>query len=142
MMIVISMERIATPLSAASKAMVAACEFFTFIDAPRPKTGSLKEPHIFATDDITFSGTTFAYPSRPHVKVLDDLNLTIEAGKNTALVGPSGSGKSTIVGLVQKWYSLQQPHLIAKAVEKDKKTRNKGLVDSDAGEPQTSHEEN
>lgn len=148
MMIVISLERIATPLIAISKAMVAACEFFTVIDAPAPKSGSLKAPEVSASEDIVFKGVTFAYPSRPHVKVLDNLDLTIEAGKNTAIVGPSGSGKSTVVGLVERWYSLHHQYVIAKAVEKDKmkeaqkkKNKKKGIIDSDDEEPHPDPEE-
>ncbi|XXG94109.1 hypothetical protein Hte_000361 [Hypoxylon texense] len=121
MMMVISLERVSTPLIAVGKAMVAACEFFTVIDAPRPETGGLKEPDVLASSDIIFKDVDFAYPSRPHVKVLDELNLRIEAGKLTAIVGPSGSGKSTIVGLIERWYTLQDQHIIAKAIEKDKK---------------------
>ena len=120
MMIVISLERISSPLLAVGKAMVAACEFFTVIDAPRPTTGKLKEPEVTATEDVVFKDVTFAYPGRPHVKVLDGLDLTVEAGKLTAIVGPSGSGKSTIVGLIQRWYTLQDQYVIEKAVEKDK----------------------
>ncbi|KAF4485680.1 multidrug resistance [Fusarium agapanthi] len=100
MMIVTAMERISTPLLAVSKATVAACEFFTVIDAPRPK--------------LAISPTQI----RPHVKILDNLNLRIETGKVTAIVGPSGSGKSTIVGLVERWYSLKEQYLISKPVEK------------------------
>ncbi|KAF2095310.1 ATP-binding cassette transporter ABC4 [Rhizodiscina lignyota] len=44
------------------------------------------------------------YPSRPEVVVMEDVSLTIPAGKTTALVGASGSGKSTIVGLVERFY--------------------------------------
>lgn len=44
------------------------------------------------------------YPSRPEVVVMNDVNLSIPAGKTTALVGASGSGKSTIVGLVERFY--------------------------------------
>ncbi|KAI1765345.1 P-loop containing nucleoside triphosphate hydrolase protein [Hypoxylon sp. FL1150] len=121
MMMVISLERISTPLIAVGKAMVAACEFFTVIDAPRPSTGGLKEPDVSASNDIIFEDVDFAYPSRPHVRVLDALNLRIEAGKLTAIVGPSGSGKSTIVGLIERWYTLQDQYVIAKAIEKDKK---------------------
>jgi ATP-binding cassette, subfamily B (MDR/TAP), member 1 len=126
MMIVISLERISSPLLAVGKAMVAACEFFTVIDAPKPTTGTLKEPDVTATNDIVFKDVTFAYPGRPHVKVLDGLDLAIEKGKLTAIVGPSGSGKSTIVGLIQRWYTLQDQYVIAKAVEKDKKKKKKG----------------
>ena len=34
--------------------------------------------------------------------VLDDLNLSIEAGQSLALVGPTGSGKSTLIGLLAR----------------------------------------
>ncbi|KAK4164700.1 ABC transporter [Cladorrhinum sp. PSN259] len=131
MMVVISLERVSTPLLAVGKAMVAACEFFTVIDAPKPTTGTLKEPDVTATNDIVFRNVTFAYPARPHVKVLDGLDLTIEAGKLTAIVGPSGSGKSTIVGLIQRWYTLQDQYLIEKAVEKDKKKKKNNAKDGE-----------
>ncbi|RYO97625.1 hypothetical protein DL764_007262 [Monosporascus ibericus] len=121
MMMTMSLYQISNPLLAVGKAVVAACEFFTVIDAPRPNTGVLKAPDVSSTDDIVFEDVQFAYPSRPHVKVLDGLNLRIQAGKLTAVVGPSGSGKSTIVGLIERWYTLQDHHTIAKAVEPDKK---------------------
>ncbi|KAI7764789.1 hypothetical protein LZL87_003994 [Fusarium oxysporum] len=121
MMIVTAMERISTPLLAVSKATVAACEFFTVIDAPRPEPGHLTDPDVSATEDIILEDVTFAYPSRPHVMILDNLNLRIETGKVTAIVGPSGSGKSTIVGLVERWYSLKDQYVISKPVEKPAK---------------------
>jgi len=49
---------------------------------------------------VSLRDVTFAYPSRPTVRVLDNLSLDFEAGKITAIVGASGSGKSTIVGLI------------------------------------------
>ncbi|MBC8033037.1 MAG: ABC transporter ATP-binding protein [Chitinophagaceae bacterium] len=33
------------------------------------------------------------------LKVLDDINFSIETGSTTAIVGPSGSGKTTLLGL-------------------------------------------
>ncbi|KAH8587169.1 P-loop containing nucleoside triphosphate hydrolase protein [Bisporella sp. PMI_857] len=95
MMILTSLERISTPLMAVSKAMVAACKFFTVIDAPLPASGFLK-PDI-TSEDLIFEDVTFEYPSRPGVRVLDALGFRIQSGRNTALVGPSGSGKSTIL---------------------------------------------
>ncbi|KAH7211547.1 P-loop containing nucleoside triphosphate hydrolase protein [Fusarium oxysporum] len=106
-----SMDRVSAPMQAMGKASLAACELFSLIDAPTPERGSLREPQVSATDDIIFDGVTFAYPSRPNVKILDKLDLRIEAGKITAIVGPSGSGKSTIVGLIECWYSLTQQYL-------------------------------
>lgn len=116
-----------------SKAMLAACEFFSVIDTPLPKRGWLKDPDVSATQDIAFNNATFAYPSRPGIKILDQLDLLIEAGKVTAIVGPSGSGKSTIVGLVQRWYTLTEQQVIAKAKqrESDKKSKKDQDVDGD-----------
>ncbi|KAK2038158.1 lipid A export ATP-binding/permease msbA [Colletotrichum somersetense] len=116
MLIASSLNRMAAPLIAVSKAIVAANEFFNVIDAPRPDPGTIKEPQVSATQDIDFSGVTFAYPSRPQVKVLSNLSLRFPSGKVTAIVGPSGSGKSTIVGLIQRWYSLKPEHTLAKPV--------------------------
>lgn len=90
------------------KASIAAHEFFSVIDVPVPRKGTLKAPDVSATEDIVFDKVTFAYPSRADVKVLEQLDLRIEAGKVTAIVGPSGSGKSTIIGLIERWYTLKQ----------------------------------
>lgn len=125
MLMVMSLERISTPLIAVSKAMVAAAEFFAVIDAPKPNIGTLKEPDVSADQDIVFEGVHFAYPSRPSKKVLDGLDLRIRANMNTAIVGPSGSGKSTIVGLIEGWYTLQDQYVIAKAIAKDKEKEKK-----------------
>lgn len=112
-------------MQAVAKATLAACEFFSVIDTPLPERGWLKGPEVSATKDICFDNVTFAYPSRPDIKILDQLNLRIEAGKITAIVGPSGSGKSTIVGLIERWYTLKQPHAIAKATQQDKDKKGK-----------------
>ncbi|KAJ5496194.1 ABC transporter integral membrane type 1 [Penicillium fimorum] len=53
---------------------------------------------------LDFGKVSFAYPTRPDAKVLNNFSLHIPAGKTTALVGASGSGKSTIVGLIERWY--------------------------------------
>lgn len=122
---------------------MAACEFFTIIDAPRPATGTRKDPDAIATGDIIFKDVMFAYPSRPQVKVLNGLNLRIEAGLNTAIVGPSGSGKSTIVGLILGWYVLREQYAIpkAKAVRKERGKKKDVLSNQDDGEANLTAEE-
>ena len=135
MFLVFGMERVSSPMLAMGKASVAACEFWIVIDAPLPNKGHLREPDVTPTDDIVFDQVTFAYPSRPHVKILDDLDLRIEAGKLTAIVGPSGSGKSTIVGLIQRWYNLKNQYVIAKAKEQEKKKKKKKDGEESEEEP-------
>ncbi|KAL3419339.1 ABC transporter [Phlyctema vagabunda] len=122
MMVVMSMGNIAAPVIAITKASAAASEFFTIIDAPVPSSDGLKEPDVSAKDNIVFDSVTFAYPSRPHIKILDSLDITFEAGKLTAIVGASGSGKSTITGLIERWYVLHaQQGLPSPPKEKEKK---------------------
>jgi putative ABC transport system ATP-binding protein len=50
---------------------------------------------------ITAQGLTRIYPAGGKaLTALDDIDLTIDAGALTALVGPSGSGKSTLLHLI------------------------------------------
>ncbi|KAM6177947.1 bile salt export pump [Rhynchocyon petersi] len=54
--------------------------------------------------EIEFHNVTFFYPSRPDVKILNNLSMVIKSGEMTALVGSSGAGKSTALQLVQRFY--------------------------------------
>ena len=49
---------------------------------------------------LAFENLSFRYPSRPDVRVLEDLDFAIEPGQRVALVGPSGAGKSTTFSLI------------------------------------------
>src|SRR5262249_25503046 len=51
---------------------------------------------------IEFRTVGFGYT--PARRVLEELTLTVEAGKVTALVGPSGAGKTTAVDLLLRFY--------------------------------------
>ncbi len=53
---------------------------------------------------VHFDQVVFAYPSRPDVRVIDHVDLTLEPGKVIALVGPSGGGKTTIAQLLSRFY--------------------------------------
>ncbi|RHZ65754.1 hypothetical protein Glove_311g37 [Diversispora epigaea] len=55
---------------------------------------------------IEFQNVHFRYPTRPHVQVLQGLNLKVKPGQFAALVGPSGCGKSTTVGLTERFYQV------------------------------------
>ena len=50
------------------------------------------------------SDVIFHYPTRPEVKVLQGLTVSVKPGQTLALVGPSGCGKSTVVSLIERFY--------------------------------------
>jgi ATP-binding cassette subfamily B protein len=51
---------------------------------------------------IEFKNVSFGYDAEH--PVLKDINLTIEPGQVSAIVGPSGTGKSTLVNLIARFY--------------------------------------
>ncbi|WP_171240393.1 ABC transporter ATP-binding protein [Ruegeria sp. HKCCA5491] len=52
--------------------------------------------------EIALRNVTFGYLGS--MPVIEDLSLTFEARKTTALVGQSGGGKSTLFGLIMRFY--------------------------------------
>lgn len=87
-------------------ALIAADRLFQIMDLEREEDDSRK---ITLTKemigDITFENVDFRYGSRKHV--FNRLNLKIEKGKTTAVLGESGSGKTTLVALLQHIYPVQ-----------------------------------
>uniref|UniRef100_A0A4W5JYI3 ATP binding cassette subfamily B member 4 n=1 Tax=Hucho hucho TaxID=62062 RepID=A0A4W5JYI3_9TELE len=80
---------------------------------------SVQKPHINSYSDhghkpdvikgnIEFNNIHFTYPSRPDVKVLNGMSLSVRSGQTIALVGSSGCGKSTTVQLLQRFYDPQE----------------------------------
>ncbi|KAK6165339.1 hypothetical protein SNE40_022285 [Patella caerulea] len=106
-----------------SKARGSADNIFKVIDAkPTIDVSSDKGDKPEIEGNVELKGIVFTYPSRPDVKVLQDLNLRVEKGKVVALVGASGSGKSTVVQLVQRFYDAEQGQVLVDG--KDIKTFN------------------
>jgi ATP-binding cassette subfamily B protein len=52
--------------------------------------------------EIAFDHVTFGYD--PAIPVIQDVDLTIQAGETVAFVGPTGAGKSTLAKLVTRFY--------------------------------------
>ena len=60
--------------------------------------------------EIKFEKVNFGYhPDRP---ILNNLSLTIPAGKKVAIVGPSGCGKSTLLRLLFRSYDVQEGRIL------------------------------
>lgn len=54
--------------------------------------------------DITFHEVDFSYDGK--FPILQNINLSIQAGQTVALVGPSGAGKTTICSLIPRFYDV------------------------------------
>ncbi|MBY5957230.1 ATP-binding cassette domain-containing protein [Membranicola marinus] len=57
---------------------------------------------------VSFADVSFAYPSRPEITVLKDIDIHIESGQTIALVGASGAGKSTLTSLLLRLYDYDR----------------------------------
>ena len=87
-------------------ALIAADRLFQIMDLEREQDNEQKiilEPDMMG--DIIFENVSFRYGSRK--EVFNSLNLTIEKGKTTAVIGESGSGKTTLISLLQHIYPIQ-----------------------------------
>lgn len=69
-------------------------------EADRPDTVS---PDLTSDTAIEVSNLAFGYMSEQFV--FENLNLKVENGAKTAIVGNSGSGKSTLVKIIQGFYT-------------------------------------
>ena len=56
--------------------------------------------------EIRFDSISFVYASG--AVALDDVSLTVPAGRTVALVGPSGAGKSTILNLIPRFFDVSE----------------------------------
>lgn len=84
-------------------AMIYAESYFEILNATEQTepTGALKAGRV--RGDFELRDLHFNYPDG--TKALQSVNLNIESGKTTALVGLSGAGKSTIINLLCKFYA-------------------------------------
>jgi ATP-binding cassette subfamily B protein len=80
---------------------------YEVLDAPQGEAPQPSRPKLsVGSGRVVIEHARFAY--RPGEYVIDDLNLVAEPNSTTALVGPSGGGKTTILGVIQRFYALNQ----------------------------------
>ncbi len=72
----------------------------TPVALPEPSEGALQ-----------LDGVSFAYPSRPDLPIVNDIDLHVRPGETIALVGSSGAGKSTLFGLALRYYDPDEGHV-------------------------------
>ena len=102
-------ESIGYLLSMTFDARTAADRFFEVMDEVNTITDP--EPPKTIADPagrVVFEGVHFRYPDSPaqYPDLLDGIDLTLEPGETTALVGLTGCGKSTLTALTTRLYDV------------------------------------
>jgi ATP-binding cassette subfamily B protein len=87
-------------------ALIASDRLFDIMDLETEASGVKTPLTPSMMGDIVFQSVHFRYNAS--VTVFDDLDLTIERNKVTAIVGESGSGKSTLLSILQHMYPIHK----------------------------------
>jgi len=96
-----------------NKAMIAAARVFNLLDR-KPLIDANSATGLKLDDvkgNVDLKEAEFSYPTRPNIRILRRLQLSIKKGESIALVGESGCGKSTVIQLIQRLYDLESGDL-------------------------------
>src|SRR3984957_6869250 len=88
---------------------------FEILDQPTEGSGG---PMVLARarGDLEFRNVSFAYDGEKG-NVLHNVSFRARPGETVAIVGRSGSGKTTLVGLVPRFYDVQQGAVLLDGVD-------------------------
>ena len=92
------------------RGVAAASSLFDVIDEPDEIDSGTRELER-ADGNVEFQNVTFSY-GEDDATVLDDISVSVDAGKSIAIVGHSGSGKSTLVGLLPRFYDVDSGEIL------------------------------
>ena len=87
--------------------LAAAQRIFQVFDVePTIRDTPAARPLCVTGGEIRFDRVRFGYA--PGAVALDDVSLTVPAGRTVALVGASGAGKSTILNLIPRFFDVEE----------------------------------
>jgi ABC-type multidrug transport system fused ATPase/permease subunit len=93
-------------LGAAQRATASGARIFQILDRAPRMTVPVHAPPLPAGDgQVSLSGVSLTFEGTSH-PALTDVNLEVEAGQTTALVGAMGSGKTALVSLLPRLYDV------------------------------------
>ncbi len=66
--------------------------------------------------DIEFRGVSFRYYKDSEEKVLDNINIKINAGDTVGIIGSTGCGKTTLVSMISRLYDVDDGEVLVDGV--------------------------
>ena len=104
------LKRLTNVQSQMQKGIAAAESIFVVVDAEKEQdTGTHTVDRV--RGEVEFKNVSFKYDNS-HQAVLDNISLRFPAGSVTAVVGQSGSGKTTLAGLLPRFYTYNEGHIL------------------------------
>jgi ATP-binding cassette subfamily B protein len=115
-MLVMPLRMLGMWIGQAQRATAAGERIFEILDEPEEiadRPGAMRLPD--GPGEVRFERVGFAYePGRP---VLQDVDLTVPAGRTVALIGRTGSGKTTLAALVPRFYDVTTGRVLVDGVD-------------------------
>ena len=91
-----------TKATASAKRVAAILALESSLDVPQENPEEQED-----VPAVEFDGVTVTYPTGG-APALSDISFTLEHGKTLGIIGGTGSGKSTLIGLIPRFYDVQE----------------------------------
>ncbi len=72
--------------------------------------------HIVTNGSIEFKNVSFSYYKDSAEKVLDNINIKINAGDTVGIIGSTGCGKTTLVSLIARLYDVDEGEVLVDGI--------------------------
>lgn len=97
-------------------ALASAKRLFEIIDAV-PETPDSADAAVLTRADgsVVLENVSFSYV--PEIKLIEDLNLSVQPGQKIAIVGRTGCGKTTLINLLMRFYDVDKGRIVVSGHE-------------------------
>ena len=92
-------------------ALASAKRLFDVIDAT-PQTSDPADAVILGKADGSVDVKNVSFSYVPDVKLIENLNLSVQTGQKIAIVGTTGCGKTTLINLLMRFYDVNKGEIV------------------------------